>query len=215
MVRSGREVKVYVEGGAIDSDFLRARCREGFRKFVEAAGIRGVTFVARGGRTSAHDTFCTALAKRAPDDIILLLVDSEEPLTPGADGWTHLESRPNNRLKKPEKATEEHLFLMVQCMETWFLADLDRLEEYFGPEFNRSVFKQWPDLEAVPKPDVLAALVRASKRLDKKARGYAELSFDVLATLRPDEVASRCPDAKRLLGRLRSHTTWAARSQGT
>ena len=35
-------------------------------------------------------------------------------------------------------ATDEHVHLMVQCMEAWFFADTDSLAEYFGRDFNRN-----------------------------------------------------------------------------
>lgn len=36
-MRNRLDVKIYVEGGAVDNDFVRTQCRKGFQKFVESA----------------------------------------------------------------------------------------------------------------------------------------------------------------------------------
>ena len=204
MVRSRRKVTVYVEGGAIDNDLLRTECRRGFQKFAEAAEIRGVAFSSRGGRNQAHGAFCNALAQRERDSIVLLLVDSEDPIPEGVDNWTHLGSRKDNILKKPEGATDEHVFLMVQCMETWLIADIDALSQHFGHGFSRTPLKQWPNLEDVPKPIVFDALSKAT--FNCKTR-YAKgaVSFEALGCISPAKVAAACTHANRFIDRLRKH----------
>jgi len=197
-------VTVYVEGGATDNDLLKRECRKGFQKFAEAAGIRGVSFISMGGRNQAHDAFCTALAVRERESIILLLIDSEDPIKAGVDNWTHLESRKDNELQKPDNATDEHLFLMVQCMETWLIADMDALKKQFGKGLSIEPFKQWPNLEDVAKPTVQDALIRATHACKT---GYAKgtISFELLGKISPDKVSAACSHANRFINRLRKH----------
>ena len=91
---------------------------------------------------------------------------------------------------------------MVQVMETWFLADRDALRTYFGTGFKQNALKEWPNLEAVPKPTVLQALARATAACTKRyAKG--KVSFELLAQIAPDSVEAACPHAKALLNRLR------------
>ncbi len=93
-------VRVYVEGGGQAKE-QQIRCREGFRKLVESAGLGGrmPRFVACGARNEAYDSFRTAFANEGDDDYALLLVDSEEPLGPAdasvdsAFPWAHLQRR--------------------------------------------------------------------------------------------------------------------------
>ena len=107
-------------------------------------------------------------------------------------GWT-----------KPVGADEEDAFLMVQVMETWFLADRDALREYFGSRFAENALGQWAELEDVPKGAVLDALRKATARCPKRyAKG--RVSFELLAQVDPVQVEASCPHAKALLSRLRA-----------
>ena len=110
------KVKVYVEGGGDGKD-LRTKCRRGFSSFFEKADLVGrmPQVIACGGRAKAIDKFCIALRARKDQEFILLLVDSEDPVAPGAGPWQHLERR--DRWEKPDDAADEHAHLMVQCME--------------------------------------------------------------------------------------------------
>jgi len=56
-------VKLYVEGGG-DSSYLHKACRKGFRKFLEAAGLKReckLSIVACGSRNKAYERYCTAI----------------------------------------------------------------------------------------------------------------------------------------------------------
>lgn len=127
------ELRLYVEGGG-DSKLLRTACRQGFSEFLGKAGLKGhmPRIVACGGRKQAYDDFCTALSngKKA-----LLLVDSEDHVTT-VSAWQHLLIRQGDQWLTPEGASEEHCHLMVQCMESWFLADRQTLETFFGQGFK-------------------------------------------------------------------------------
>ena len=110
--------------------------RRGLSLFFERAGLKGrmPRFVCCGGRSSAYEDFCTAIARAREDEFIVLLVDSEQPVNTGVGSWSHLKSRDD--WDQPTGATDEHAHLMVQCMEAWFLADRGTLGTYFGAEFN-------------------------------------------------------------------------------
>ena len=60
------------------------------------------------------------------------------------DGW-----------EKPDEAADDNAHLMVQCMETWFLADKDGLAAYFGQGFNRNALPGRQEIEDVAKDDLL------------------------------------------------------------
>ena len=67
---------LYIEGGESKEDQIR--CREGFRKLIEKAGLSGrmPRLKACGGRRSAFDDFRTAHSNRKVGDCIAMLVDS-------------------------------------------------------------------------------------------------------------------------------------------
>ena len=192
---------LYVEGGG-DGRSLRARFREGWSGFFRSAGLGGrVKIVRGGGREQTFARFAAAIAPRGSGEVALLLVDSEGPVAPGVTIWQYLHAR--DGWTRPDGSGDDQVFLMVQIMETWFLADRDALRRYFGADFRENVFRQWPELEAVPKATVLETLERATATC---RRGYAKgkVSFEVLARIDAALVAAACPHARALLARLRA-----------
>ncbi|MCI0378320.1 MAG: DUF4276 family protein [Gemmataceae bacterium] len=206
-------VTVFVEGGG-DREDLRTECRKGFRLFFERAGLKGrmPTIKARGSRGSAFDGFQTALSIAKSKEFVILLVDSEAPVEtdPATQNqvspWLHLTRR--DGWTKPVSATDDHAHLMVQCMETWFLADPDCLKAYFEPGLKADKLKPHPRLEDVNKSTVFKELADATAALKTKSkydeRSKGTHSFEILARLDPAKVRKACPHADRLLKTLGS-----------
>ena len=192
------KVSVYVEGGG-DSREMRARCRKGFSSFLEKANLVGrmPRIIACGGRNSAFDKFRTALGSRNAEEFIVLLVDSEDPVTHGSPAWLHLRNR--DGWEKPDEATDENAHLMVQCMEAWFLADKDNLAAYFGHRFNRNALPGRQEIEDVAKDDVLGGLKNATRQCKKGEYGKGRHSFDILEQTDPAKVVDASPHASRLV----------------
>ena len=152
-------VRVYVEGGS--SGKLESQCRKGFSEFFRKAGFSGhmPKIIACGSRNNALKKFCTPLSQANSEEIRLLLVDSEDPVCPSHTPWQHLSYR--DQWEQPRGTQEEHAHLMVQCMESWFLADVATLERFFGSGFkSRSIAKR-DDIENIPKDDVYRQLKSA------------------------------------------------------
>ncbi|HEX5715764.1 MAG TPA: DUF4276 family protein [Thermoanaerobaculia bacterium] len=195
-------VKLYVEGGG-EGQLQDTLFRQGWTKFFEAAGLAGkMPSVVRGqGRTQTFDLFATAVMNPRSGKLPLLLVDSEDPVEEGHSVWQHLEARDGWR--RPPGAADDQAFLMVQVMETWFLADRELLRRYFGNSLRENHIRQWPALEDVPKPTVFDALENATAACHKPyAKG--KVSYELLGQLNPGQVEAACPHAKVLLERLRS-----------
>ena len=158
--------------------------------------------IVRGGsREQTFKLFWEAISQGRKDVLPVLLVDSEEAVDEGHTVWRHLEF--HDRWIKPADAGSDQAFLMVQVMETWFLADRDRLKGYFGSGFREQRLHQWPDCERVPKTDVLSALAGATAGC-KKRYAKGKISFDLLGELNPNVVGAACPHAQALLDYLRS-----------
>jgi hypothetical protein len=60
--------------------------------------------------------------------------------------------------------------LMVQCLESWFLADKAALEKYYGRQFMNDNLPGNPNIEEIPKQDVVDGLKAATRGTDKRAR---------------------------------------------
>ena len=184
------KVKLYVEGGG-DSKSLRTRCRKGFRELLEKAGFlnRMPAIVACGGRNAAYDDFKTALGGAAPDEYPVLLVDSEAPVAPAAQAWQHLNGR--DAWEKPTGADENQAQMMVQCMETWLLADRNALRRFFGQE---NALPGNPSLEEIPKDDVLEGLAAATRDCGRNRKyDKGRRSFELLGGLDPEELRPALP----------------------
>jgi hypothetical protein len=204
-------LKIYVEGGG-DSKQLRSLCRRGFSDFFGKAGLFGKMprVVACGSRENAYDSFCTAVEN---GESALLLVDSEAPVaaanTPGAVSawtpWVHLGERKGDGWKRPARAVDEDCHLMVQCMETWFLADPKALEQFFGQGFQAGALPHGSKaVESISKASIFQSLARATRSCkSKRPYGKGEHSFKILGMIDPQKVATASPWAGRLLEELR------------
>jgi len=197
------ELHLYVEGGG-DAKVLRTACRRGFSEFLARAGLKGhlPRIVACGGRRQAYDDFCTAL--RQNRHTAMLLVDSEDPVTVSSP-WIHLLQRPGDAWPTPLGATDDGCHLMVQCMESWLLADRDTLRRFFGQGFNPSALPPASNpIETIPKGSLYPALARATRDCKTKS-SYAkgEHSFRLLALVDPAKVTGASPWADRFVATLK------------
>ena len=199
-------VKIYVEGGG-DRGELKTRCRKGFGALFQKTCLQGrmPKVVACGSRRRAFDRFCAALAKATNDDFVVLLVDSEAPVSRNAGPWQHLKSRDN--WDQPADALDDNSHLMVQCMEAWFLADKEALAAYFGDGFNPNALPGRLEIEQVSKSEVEKGLKMASRQSKKGRYDKGSHSFGILAELDPRKVTDASPHAKRLISTLLSRTS--------
>ncbi len=200
-------VKVYVEGGGSSSDRKRrkggrseqsSKFREGFSKFVKKAGLAGrmPRFVPCGNRQVAFKDFKKAVTK---GEAALLLVDAEEPVN-ATEPWQHLKDSDN--WSRPKAATDDQCHLMVQVIESWFLADIDALEKFYGKNFRRAALPQNPRIEDIAKQDVERGLKQATRDTSKGEYSKGKHSFEILAELDPAKVRCKSPYADRFLSEL-------------
>ena len=187
-------VRLYVEGGGDRNS--KIACREAFRSFVRKAGAdrRMPRVVASGSRNEAYDDFRSALVRR--NETAMLLVDAEAPVT-ARDPWTHLNTR--DGWTRPSGATNDQCHLMVQVMESWLLADLLAIQAFYGNGFRPQALPGNPNIEQIPKQDVLNGLERAAQAT--RARGYSKgrHSFAILASLDPAKVTAASSHAERFI----------------
>jgi hypothetical protein len=191
---------LYLEGGG-DSKELHTRCREGFRRLLEACGFSGrmPRLVACGGRSSAFDDF-TAAHRAKNATFVGLWIDSEDYPEDGERTWVHLKVR--DGWEKPEGAQDDQVFLMTVCMETWIVADRKALREQYGRQLQESGLPPLSDLEQRPRHDIQDKLVHATRNcVGPYAKGRR--SFEVLARLTPETLERLLPSfarARRILG---------------
>lgn len=189
--------KVYVEGGG-SGRALRQACREAFSAFFRKAGFakRMPAVVACGSRNHAYEDFRAAIVQRKAD-FVALLVDSEGPVNVDSP-WNHL--RQLDGWERPAGATDKNAHLMVQMMESWFLADRDRLASYFGAGFRASALPApGRDVEDIAKADLEKALRDATRQSRKGRYAKGRHSFALLGEVDATKVINASPYARRLV----------------
>ena len=200
-------VKLFVEGGG-DGKVLRTECRQAISEFLKKAGLAGCLprMVASGSRGQAYDDFCTAVRSGEP---ALLLVDSEGPVPPECQSgepqtwkpWVHLSQRAGDGWTMPVGATDRQCHLMVECMESWFLADRAALVTFFDPGFRPTALPAATRaIESIEKVQLFDALRVATIHCKTKSQyGKGEHSFKLLASIDPLKVVAASPWAKRFV----------------
>lgn len=188
-------VRIYVEGGSQGS--TKSDCRSAFRLFFgKVIPPKSFRVIASGSRNDAFEDFRDAL-KRHPDDFIVLLVDSESAVA--ASAWQHLKDRTGDYWIRPTNASEDQAHLMVQVMESWFLADKQVLADYYGQGFLVNSLPGQPKIELVRKQDVFNGLQNATKKTQKGEYHKTRHGFDILALIDPSRVRAASNHADHLL----------------
>ena len=190
---------IYLEGGAKGE--LNARCREGFRKLFEKCGLEGKmpALVACGSRSQAFKNFKTEVKKKSDKAFIVLLVDSEDPVKDIEKPWEHLRNREGDKWEKPEGITDENVFLMTTCMETWIACDRDMLRKHYGSNFKESALPALPGIENKSRQNILKSLEKATNQKYSKGKH----SFAILAKINPSTIQQYLPSFARMLRILR------------
>ena len=152
-----KEIRIYVEGGG-DDNKTWIPVREGFNVFLkdlrDIADRKKITLriIPCGPRGTAKNDFITAL-KSNPDAYNVLLVDSENPVDKAP--WLHLKDQDGWKL---DEIHDEQCHLMVQVMESWLIADIEALKDFYGKNFDESKIPDTTDVENIHKDDVLSSL---------------------------------------------------------
>jgi|ERR1017187_9914595 hypothetical protein len=180
------EIRIYFEGAS--------ELREGFRSFfgeIKTADGRGPKLIAGGGREQAIADFRKSFKSHAAA-LNLLLIDSEGPDT----------GRLFETICQPQQIPENargKVFWMVECMESWFLADVEALGRYYYLDLAEAL-RGNPDVEEIPKRDVLARLKAATNGRYHKTKDAPHLLKRIL----PERVKQAAPNCRRLFNRFLS-----------
>ena len=190
-------VRIYVEGGGDNKDTIR-RCKENFTNYCQklAPPNRRPSIVACGGRQQTFDRFNTAVRGSNADEVCVLLVDAEDQVTAGTPA-EHLHARDGWIFPVLDR---HKVFLMVQAMEAWFLADREALAMFYNGGFlPKSLPGSRIDIEAVPKHDLEPKLKHASRGTKTKGEYHkTKHGFALLALIDPAKVGSASPHAASL-----------------
>ena len=194
-------IALYVEGGG-DSEAGKAALRQGFDELLatqkNAARARRMNWktVLCGGRNATFDAFANATKKKTAD-FVVLLVDAEDPVNDSTPNGRveHLKTRDNWPF---DDVDASHIHLMTQCMEAWIVADVEKLEEFYGKGFKKNALPKREELDEEPKASLYKALGAATKSTKKGSYKKIMHSSEILKRLRPDVVIKRCVSFRQL-----------------
>lgn len=188
------DFKIYLEGGGDKNKALAISLRNAMRTFLQRAGVtRLPRIVACGGRTEAYKDFRIALSQKTD---AILLVDSEGPVQESSR-WAYLKRR--DGWEKPPGTTEEQCQLMVQQMESWFLADIEALATFYGREFHRKSLPPSQTPETVDRVRLIKGLEKASEKTNKGSYHKGNHQCEILERLEPNLVRQKCPHCEKLV----------------
>jgi hypothetical protein len=188
------DVRIVVEGGGNQTSF-----RNGFQEFFKflREPLDGkpvdLSIVQGGSGESAANKFAKQ-RELFPDALIFLLVDSEFPVSDGIGIWDFL-VRKRRGFEKPRWASDNHAYLMVQCIETWIISDIRAHPERYGPGLKVSKISRRRNLEEEPKADVQKQLKDALG-----SYGHSEAP-KFIAGVDPEELR-KLPHGARLIDNL-------------
>lgn len=193
-------VKICVEGGGNDVSTLRA-FKSAFVQYCEKLVKPGrmPRIVAGGPRDDAYKDFIRSLSD-SNYDVVGLLVDSEDPVH-AASAIEHLRARDHWNIPT---SSAKQIFLMTQCMESWFLADREALIRFYDEHFLENSLPARSDIEQIAKSTVLGSLEHATQHCQKRRYHKTRHGFAILALIDPNRIESASPHAKQFNDFLRN-----------
>lgn len=190
-----KEIRIYFEGDpALREGFHQFLCR-----FIERARENGIRVRLVAGRGRVLHDFAIALATH-PGDHVLLLTDSDGPVGVTPRQW--LASRPGWEYHGVTKPDDAQIHLMVQVMEAWFLADVEALQRFYGAGFLPGRLPHNPQVEEIPKEQVLNGLKGATEDTSKGEYHKTRHAPELLKRIDPAKVAKAAPHCRRFLDTL-------------
>jgi len=188
-------IKIFVEGGSFGKDVIFFR--QGFSTFI--SNLTATSYeqlkpkiIPCGSRGDTYKAFRRA-KRDEPDIYPILLLDSEKPVS--KEAWKHLSIFDHWDLTSDDN---EYCHLMVQMMESWFIADIHALEKFYGKNFHSNALPSNPNVEEISKKDINVSLKKATKDTSKREYHKTKHAPLILSLLDPEKVRKASRHCKRL-----------------
>lgn len=196
------EIRIYVEGDTQKTGKNSSiSLREGFHHFltelIERARERKIKFriVTCGSKFLTFKDFLSGV-KVHKNSFVSFLIDSDEAISDAESVKAFLERQ--NSSWHLISVRDEQCHVMVQVMESWFLADRDALSEYYGQGFRIAVIPQNPRTEEIPKTDIIRGLENATRNTSKGVYHKTRHGSELLSRIDPQKVRQASPHCNRL-----------------
>lgn len=196
------DIKLYVEGGGKGSHKRATiKLQQGFDSFFselkEAARAKKISFkiIPAGNTQSTYDDFIFSV-KNSAQSFDMLLVDSDEAVAESESARAFLQRKYKKWQLKNIK--DEQCHLMVQIMESWFLADVDAVKTFYGKEFKETAIPKNDNVETIAKDAVEKSLNAATAKTQKAEYHKIEHGAKILEIINPQKVRKAAPHCEKL-----------------
>ncbi len=198
------KVRLYVEGSPKGTHANGLRLfRNGFKQHLVKLDprLKAMEVSPCGSTEETIRDYARAVRENRADFVPSLLVDSDTPVTADSPA-EHLRAKLDSA--NVQRDARGNIFLIVQCMESWFVTDPTALKACFGGQFRENALPPSRDIETVAKKDILTALEAAVKPTPTGRYHKIQHGSKILAKLNPDTVAQRSRHASDLYAFLRN-----------
>jgi thymidylate synthase len=204
-----KEIHVYIEGGAKGQDrAASADLRRGFSMFLTklCPDIRAKSIKLNTVIVGSTELTCKIFAQEnenSPDKFFILLVDSDVFVDKADEAKIFLQNNPKLKKCDLSDVEENQCHLMVQVMETWFLADAEALKNHFGKDLKENKLRKNKKVEEIAKDDVLDSLKEATKT--RKIGAYHKIKdgAKLLENIMPHKVIEAAPHCEKLFNAIK------------
>lgn len=201
-----KEIRVYVEGGARGSNkdsttALRKGFNAFFKDIIERTRSKGI----RWQLTLCNDTaetcrFFNRALRDYPERFNVLLVDADSAVEEKITSHQHIQNQHRCDLRD---AAEEQCHLMVQVMESWFIADIESLKNFYGKnDFNANAIPKTADVEKIGKDTIMQALKTATRKTQKGEYQKIKHAAELLERINSREVRKAAKHCEMLFSTL-------------
>lgn len=194
-----KEVVLYIEGDIKQKGKSNAiTLRQGFREFFKglAEEIKVPIDLKLGGAREVTIKIFLSEINDDPTNFQVLLVDSDREIDETETPKTFLQKiSPKFDFKNVK---DEQCHLMSQTMESWFLADKEKLAEFYGKGFNVNALPKNINVEKIAKTDVETGLKNAIRGTSKAEYKKGEHAGEILRIIDSNKVRAAAPHCERL-----------------
>jgi len=198
-----KTVRLYIEGDKKEKGkggfiSLRQGFNEFFNKWADEENLK-IKFDNNilGSRGDAVNIFLK-IGKFHPNDLVLLLIDTEREKDKDKSAKLFLqEDFPNSDFTNIK---DSQCHFMVQAMESWFIADKEKLAACYDNNFKEKALPQQKEVEKISKTEAIEKLKKATRNTKngKGEYGKGKDSGKILGKIRPHKVITAAPHCERL-----------------
>ncbi len=204
-------IRIYIEGGK-QSKNSNISLREGFSAFFgelkEKAREKRIKFdvVLCGNSAETYKDFLIGV-KYHQNSFVAFLIDSDNEVSEKDTPKSFLQKQEKSRNWNFENVENEQCHLMVQIMESWFLADVETLKSFYGQNFKHSVIPRQPNVEKIVKLDVESSLDKATNKTSKGKYHKIKHGADLLSKIETAKIRVKAEHCNRLFETINKNLT--------